>query len=246
MGPVRMMYRSLAELETSMAAELRDRGRFMRNAQPTGGRRHLLVIIDDGYVGGTEHLTGDVGLDSLTVLDLTAPQAGLAARRGLQLVVADGMVAAKSAAGAEKFATADTVTGAEAQALARDLARYRIATAAQVVSLGDDTSADPGLMALLKIPDATQLDPARVWRPRTPRERLRVPIGITPDGTPVELDIKESAENGARRPATSPTSPTMRRLAQPAPHWIRCRRCSSSSTSSPNCCRRSPISRSCS
>ncbi|MEV6323750.1 type VII secretion protein EccCa [Nocardia sp. NPDC051787] len=196
MGPVRMMYRSLAELETSMAAELRERGRFMRNAQPTGGRRHLLVIIDDGYVGGTEHLTGDVGLDSLTVLDLTAPQAGLAARRGLQLVVADGMVAAKSAAGAEKFATADTVTGAEAQALARDLARYRIATAAQVVSLGDDTSADPGLMALLKIPDATQLDPARVWRPRTPRERLRVPIGITPDGTPVELDIKESAENG--------------------------------------------------
>ncbi|WP_109525455.1 type VII secretion protein EccCa [Nocardia aurea] len=196
MGSARMMYRSLAELETAMAAELLERGRFMRNAQPTAGRIHLLVIIDDGFVSGTERIISEAGLDSVTVLDLTAPQAGLAVRRGLQLVVADGMVAAKSAAGVEKFASTDRVTIAEAQALARDLARYRIATAAQIVSLGDETRAVPGLMALLKIPDAAQVDPAVVWRPRSDRERLRVPIGVTPDGTPVEIDIKESAENG--------------------------------------------------
>ncbi|MEV6135806.1 type VII secretion protein EccCa [Nocardia sp. NPDC051990] len=196
MGSARMMYRSLAELETSMAAELLERGRFMRNAQPTAGRIHLLVIIDDGYVSGGERIVSDAGLDSVTVLDLTAPQTGLAVRRGLQLVVADGMVAAKSAVGVEKFATADTVTIAEAEALARDLARYRVATAAQMVSLGDETRTDPGLMALLKIPDAAQIDPSVVWRPRSDRERLRVPIGVTPDGTPVEIDIKESAENG--------------------------------------------------
>ncbi|MGV9612473.1 type VII secretion protein EccCa [Nocardia xishanensis] len=197
MGSARMMYRSLAELETSMSAELVERGRFMRNAQPTAGRIHLLVIIDDGYVSGSERVVSDAGLDSVTVLDLTAPQSGLAVRRGLQLVVTDdGMVAAKSAAGVEKFATADQVTSAEATALARDLARFRIATAAQMVSLGAETRADPGLMALLKIPDAAQIDPAVVWRPRSDRERLRVPIGVTPDGTPVEIDIKESAENG--------------------------------------------------
>ncbi|WP_327112670.1 type VII secretion protein EccCa [Nocardia sp. NBC_01730] len=196
MGSARMMYRSLAELETAMSAELLERGRFMRNAQPTAGRVHLLVIIDDGRVSGTERIVSDAGLDSVTVLDLTAPQAGLAVRRGLQLVISDGMVAAKSAAGTEKFATADVVTGAEAESLARDLARYRVATAAQIVSLGDETRADPGLMSLLKIPDAAQIDPAVVWRPRSSRERLRVPIGVTPDGTPVEIDIKESAENG--------------------------------------------------
>ncbi|WP_431953560.1 type VII secretion protein EccCa [Nocardia lijiangensis] len=196
MGSARMMYRSLAELETSMAAELLERGRFMRNAQPTAGRVHLLVIIDDGYVSGTERIVSDAGLDSVTVLDLTAPQTGLAVRRGLQLVVNDGMVAAKSAVGVEQFATADTVTSAEAEALGRDLARYRIATAAQMVSLGDEARADPGLMALLKVPDAAQIDPSVVWRPRSDRERLRVPIGVTPDGTPVEIDIKESAENG--------------------------------------------------
>ncbi|WP_040788677.1 type VII secretion protein EccC [Nocardia paucivorans] len=196
LGSRRMMYQSLAELETAMAGELVERGRFMRNAPPTSGRTHLLVIIDDGYVSGSERIVSDAGLDSVTVLDLSAPQAGLAVRRGLQLVVEDGSVAAKSAAGIEKFATADTVTTAEATALARKLARYRIATAAQIVSLGDETRSVADLMALLKIPDAARIDPAVVWRPRSDRERLRVPIGVTPDGTPVELDIKEAAENG--------------------------------------------------
>jgi S-DNA-T family DNA segregation ATPase FtsK/SpoIIIE len=51
-------------------------------------------------------------------------------------------------------------------------------------------------MALLKIPDAAEVVPETVWRPRSPRERLRVPIGITPNGHPLELDIKEAAEGG--------------------------------------------------
>ncbi|WP_280499804.1 hypothetical protein, partial [Nocardia cyriacigeorgica] len=34
--------------------------------------------------------------------------------------------------------------------------------------------ADPGLMALLKIPDAAQIEASKVWRPRTARERLLV------------------------------------------------------------------------
>jgi S-DNA-T family DNA segregation ATPase FtsK/SpoIIIE len=196
MGSARMMYESLSELESSLSDELMERGRFMRNPQPTQGRTHLLVVIDDGYVNGTERLVSESGLDSVTVLDLTAPENGLAARRGLQLVVDDGAVNARSAAGVERFATVDEIDPAQAETFARALARYRIATAAQIVSLGEETRIDPGLMALLKIPDAAQIEPAKVWRPRTPRERLRVPIGITPDGTPVELDIKESAENG--------------------------------------------------
>ncbi|WP_019926194.1 type VII secretion protein EccC [Nocardia sp. BMG111209] len=196
MGSVRMMYRSLAELETALAMELLERGRFMRNAQPAAGRIHLLVIIDDGFVSGTERIVSDAGLDSVTVLDLTAPQAGLAVRRGLQLVVTDDMVAAKSASGVERFATADSLSRAEAEKLSRNLARFQVATAAQIVSLGDESRVVPGLMQLLKIPDAEQIDPATVWRPRSDRERLRVPIGITPDGTPVEIDIKESAEFG--------------------------------------------------
>ncbi|WP_433205046.1 type VII secretion protein EccCa [Nocardia sp. CA-107356] len=197
MGSARMIYQSLGELETALADELLERGRFVRDPQPTQGRLHLVVVIDDGFVNGTEQLISESGLDSVTVLDLMAPESGLAARRGLQLVAARGEVSARSASGLEKFATADLVTLADAEAFARSLARYRIATAAQIVSLGDNnTTSDPGLMALLKIPDAAQIDPAKVWRPRAGRERLRVPIGIAPDGSPVDLDIKESAEYG--------------------------------------------------
>ncbi|MBR7540391.1 hypothetical protein KC221_29840, partial [Mycobacterium tuberculosis] len=38
LGAVRMVYESLAELESSLAAELLDRGRFSRSAPPTAGR----------------------------------------------------------------------------------------------------------------------------------------------------------------------------------------------------------------
>ncbi|MBU3064906.1 type VII secretion protein EccCa [Nocardia sp. NEAU-G5] len=195
MGQARMMYSSLAELERALADELSQRGRFMRNAPPTAGRMHLVVVIDDGFVDGSERLVAEAGLDSVTVIDLTAPATGLAVRRGLRLVLTDGTLAARSAVGAEEFAAADLTRPAQARAFARDIARYRIAMA-EVLNLDDDTRADPGLMSLLKISDAAQIDPNMVWRPRTTRERLRVPIGVTPDGTPVELDIKESAENG--------------------------------------------------
>ncbi|MBU3065389.1 type VII secretion protein EccCa [Nocardia sp. NEAU-G5] len=195
-GSARMLYESLSELETALSEDLIERGRFLRNTPPTAGRLHLVVVIDDGYVSGSERIISDAGLDSVTVLDLTAPQTGLAVRRGLQLVVEDGVIGARTSGTVEKFAGPDQVSMAESATLARGMSRYRIATASQIVDLGEDIVADPGLMALLKIPDAAAIDPDKVWRPRSVRERLRVPIGTTPDGTPVELDIKEAAENG--------------------------------------------------
>ena len=50
---------------------------------------------------------------------------------------------------------------------------------------------------LLGIGDAAAIDPrADLAAARPHRDRLRVPIGVGPDGTPVELDIKESAQEG--------------------------------------------------
>ncbi|MBA0046163.1 type VII secretion protein EccCa [Mycobacteroides sp. LB1] len=197
LGAVRLVFPTLELLENSLAAELGERGRFTRNAQPVQGMKHLVVVIDDGYTSGDERLVTEAGLDSVTVLDLNAPTDGVAARRGLQLVVEPGDIGARTAVGAERFATPDALAVAEAEATARRVGRFRPANAAHIVSLESESRAvDPGLMALLKIPDATEIDPDQVWRPRSPRERLRVPIGITPNGQPLELDIKESAENG--------------------------------------------------
>jgi len=195
-GSTRMLYESLSELESSLTEELLERGRFLRNAPPTAGRLHLVIVIDDGYVSGSERIISDAGLDSVTVLDLTAPQTGLAVRRGLQLVAEENVIGARTGGSVEKFAGPDRVGLDVAATFARGMARYRLATTAQMVDLNEDADGDPGLMSLLKIPDAATIDADRVWRPRSPRERLRVPIGVTPDGNPVEIDIKESAENG--------------------------------------------------
>ncbi|MGW5455909.1 type VII secretion protein EccCa [Nocardia sp. NPDC003979] len=195
-GSSRMLYESLSELETALSDDLLERGRFLRNAPTTAGRLHLVVVIDDGYVSGAERTVSDAGLDSVTVLDLTAPQTGLAVRRGLQLVVDDGVIGARTSGAVENFAEPDLVGLMVAGTFGRGMARYRIATSAQIVDLGEDMSVDPGLMAMLGVADAALIEADAVWRPRSPRERLRVPIGITPDGTRVEIDIKESAEGG--------------------------------------------------
>lgn len=50
--------------------------------------------------------------------------------------------------------------------------------------------------SLLGIDEIGSFDPARLWRNGNHRDRLRAPIGSTLDGTPVELDIKEAAEQG--------------------------------------------------
>ena len=197
MGAERMFYTSLGALERSLEDELADRSRFSRTTTPDPDQPHLVVVIDDGFVDGTERLIGDAGHDGVTVLDLTAPESGLAVRRGMQLVVSGRTLAARSAAGTEEFATVDHFPVAQAQTLARRIGRHHLASAARLVDLG----ADPGgsskdLMSLLRIPDAAAIEPAQVWRPRSARERLRVPIGTTLDGRPVEIDIKEAAENG--------------------------------------------------
>jgi S-DNA-T family DNA segregation ATPase FtsK/SpoIIIE len=51
-------------------------------------------------------------------------------------------------------------------------------------------------MELLGLGDVHDFDPADAWRHRSPRDRLRVPIGLGDDGTVVHLDLKESAQQG--------------------------------------------------
>lgn len=49
---------------------------------------------------------------------------------------------------------------------------------------------------LAGLPDLDRFDPATLWRRERRSDRLRVPIGTTAQGAPVELDIKEPAEGG--------------------------------------------------
>lgn len=87
---------------------------------------------------------------------------------------------------------ADRLDAAEALACARRLAAYRPHRS------GSDCARTGGTrwQDLLCIDDLTALYPPGRWVRLKHRERLRVPLGTTVDGRPVELDIKEAAENG--------------------------------------------------
>ena len=89
-------------------------------------------------------------------------------------------------------AMADGLGAAEAEALARRLAPLRLAREDEARRLTDTIQLD----RLLGIDDARALDVDRLWRPRQLRERLKVPIGGTPQGGNVVLDLKEAALGG--------------------------------------------------
>ncbi len=126
---------------------------------------------------------------------------GLVARRGLRLVVADdpdggeriGAGSGSAPGGIEWFGRPDGLSGPEAEALARRLAPCRTPGAARDEA-GPST---PGLLELLGVDgDPDTFDVGAAWRPRAVRARLRVPFGIGEDGEPVELDLKEAAQEG--------------------------------------------------
>ncbi len=92
--------------------------------------------------------------------------------------------------GEDAAALPDGLTPAQALACARRLAPYRPATA-------DGAKRRPasiGWTDLMGLDDPARVDPAVQWM--RDRPRLRVPIGISEHGDPVELDIKEAARDG--------------------------------------------------
>ncbi|MHC1562894.1 type VII secretion protein EccCa [Actinomycetospora sp. C-140] len=200
-GPVRMVASSLAAVESWLAPELAGRGRFTRGAAPAADTRHVVVVLEDAEVTLGEQIVLAEGLAGVTVVDLSDALGTLTSRRGLGLVLEPGeggeagRIGAVGRQGVEWFGRPDTLGAAEAEALARRLAPCRT----PAVAAGDDEPllTSPGILELLGVdgePDT--FDVAAAWRPRPVRDRLRVPFAVSADGEPVELDIKEAAQEG--------------------------------------------------
>lgn len=196
-GQLRMMAGSLAQVEAWLDEELRDRQRFTRNAPPQPDQPQVLIVIDDGEVTREEQIILEEGLVGVTLMDLSDTLGSLTARRGLRLVVEPDRLGARSASGVEWFAKPDTMTVAEAEALARKLSPYRLGAAAADDGGDEPLLSNPTLLELLNIPgDPMTFDVQQAWRPRPVRDRYRVPFGVGEHGQPVELDIKEAAMEG--------------------------------------------------
>ena len=154
--------------------------------------RHRILVVDHTTTTGTEPYIDDpvwttiidVGSRATTALGVRAEQEGLA-------LTADGELSAHTAAGVEKLGVADRLRPEEAVILGRALTRFR---------RPDDAAAGAGgrdLTSLIGLTDIDQLTPETMWPGRElTRQRLVVPIGTTPEGVPVRLDLKESAHGG--------------------------------------------------
>lgn len=114
------------------------------------------------------------------------------ARGDVVVHVAPGEMVIRDRSGGERVGRPDAMTTDQAEACARRVA----GATAGVADAPRVRSAPRNWQDLLHIADPEHIDPARAWRGRASAQFLRVPIGLSDSGTPVELDLKEAAEHG--------------------------------------------------
>ena len=141
--------------------------------------------------GGSLHGLGVLGT---TVIDLSGMVNRDAGRWLLSLEVSAESIEVDQGKRSTRLGRPDRMTVEQIAGLARHLAPFRLST--QTVSAEAPLEQSMELPDLLGIGDAANVDPRVNWRKRPNRERLRIPLGVGPDGSVIELDIKESAQEG--------------------------------------------------
>jgi len=196
-GPVRLVANGVAALEAMLDDTLVNRPRFTVGTGAAGAP-HVLVVIDGGTTVGSDHLMTEGGVDGVTVVDLANPPPRLLDDSTVVLSVGDdGSLTAVTMDGTTNIGRADVCDMEDIEVLARELAPLRLSgTDAEPVAGEQFASGDLGLNDLLELGDPYEFDLNRLWSNRPNRDRLRVPIGVGPDNRPIELDIKESAQEG--------------------------------------------------
>jgi ESX secretion system protein EccC len=188
-GSARMVYPSVAAADSSLADLLTDRTSYHLSA----ALPQLVVVVDGGgerIVGGSERIVGG-GIDGVTLLEIGTGCDGLTTAEVLRLRVTENELATRLSGDDEVFARPDRMSDIAALACARRLAAYRVGGADAIAPSGG-----LGWLDLVGIGDLACTTPTEWWDNRSHRDRLRVPIGTTLAGGPLELDIKEAAEKG--------------------------------------------------
>ncbi len=195
-GQARLISDDLLALEAMFGDALTSRPRF--GIAGGGDGPHVIVVIDGGHVPPEAQLATGL-VQGITVLDLnsvlgTDYNAGV-----LQLQVDAGSVSMirqdrSGTMQTTRLGSTDSLSSTEMETLVRAMAPLRMSTASAEPT--DALTADLSLPDLLRLGDPFQIDTSVTWRPRAPRDRMRVPIGVGVSGQPVDLDIKESAQGG--------------------------------------------------
>ncbi|WP_406257272.1 type VII secretion protein EccCa [Streptomyces chartreusis] len=196
-GSVRMVVSSVNELDHLLGAEFAERPSFEPDAIAGREEPYVVVILDGVTVPG-EHRMDSTGFRNGVILDLDGSLTWRPGRATLRLDLAEDLLRLVRTDRERKeqltlLGEPDRLEIVVATSLAKQLAPYRLGVAQDS---SEPLATEVELTSLLGIPDLHRHEPASLWGRRTQSERLRVPIAVGPDGTPVELDIKESAQGG--------------------------------------------------
>ena len=207
--PARRVAPSASSLLSVIGGELGDRAqeaattkRSIGTTARTDGSR-LVVFVDDwGHVASSIPVPDadlsltDLGVTTVHLLsDRLHEPSDVTLRitvEGEEAVVTDARVEDDGQVRVQR-AVIDTTTPQLFEAVARTLTPLRLSLSRQDEV---DSARSISVTELLGIDDVTTLTPATAWTPRSPRDFLRVPIGLDDFGAPVLLDLKESAQLG--------------------------------------------------
>ncbi|MEV7972097.1 type VII secretion protein EccCa [Cellulomonas sp. NPDC089187] len=204
--PARRVAPDLPTLSRVLGRTLGERLQHARAARRTGAvsapAARLVVVTDDH--GGRAQALAVPGADprALGICTVHLVDAQLDEPEDVDIRIVldqDGATlttAPGTAAATETRFTPDLVGAALFTATTRVLAALRTA---QVLAPDEDDDRTPAVHDMLGIgggPQQGGLDPAQLWASREPEDFLRVPFGWDDAGTPVELDLKESAQLG--------------------------------------------------
>lgn len=205
--PARRVAADLRRLVRVLGPDLADRAQAAaRSTRGLGGDvarygARLVVVADEhGQVATRLPLpdatAGLAGL-GVTVVHLLADRLHEPSDVALRLTVDDagGVVVEDLRANepAVQAGTIDAAPPALLEALARTLAPLRLSVTDAVDGA---TRAAVGIDTLLGVADVTAIDVGRAWQARSPRDFLRVPVGVDDAGNALLLDLKESAQLG--------------------------------------------------
>ncbi len=196
-GPVRLIAADAVELERLIGDNLADRPRFDPSAVPSREEPFVVIVVDGGQVPVGSRFTGG-GYRNAVVIDVFDPLPPEHEPYTLSLRVTPDLleVISEDHSGRETVSPLgrpDALTPQRAASLARMLAPYRVSVATEIT---EPLTTDFELTSLLGIPDLHEHDVEAFWSQLRSENRLRVPIGVAADGTPLELDLKESALGG--------------------------------------------------
>jgi S-DNA-T family DNA segregation ATPase FtsK/SpoIIIE len=171
------------------------------SGQARGTVPHVLVITDGVDLPDRSQLDEEGGVDGVTVIDIPRSWGELTDPFTIRLLidekapVGSQLTVARRGIGRVQ-ASPDFLGIASAESVARRLIGLVDSAEEEDAGGSGPRTISAELTDLLGLPDVRDFDADEAWKPRSARDRLRVPIGLTSTGQPMVLDIKESAQQG--------------------------------------------------